>query len=255
MKFRGFAIACAAGLAAYCQATSAGLAENYFGLQIGGVFGARGTNLNAMEDLNYTGGSPNRHAATGSDIAFDPSPMVGIRFGRYFDSLPGFGVELTGQYTKLKFKRQDVTITLQNTTVGGFSSFTEDQLPADIHMLSGSMNVMYRFSQYGMVRPYIGAGPTLHAFVIRGSGDSCHIVAPAALARGFCSGGEMVSKGTGLGFNVKAGVEVPLNDRLSLDLEYKFDYGRLSADWFRSFSDITLNYSSSTVAAGLRVKF
>ena len=231
------------------------LAENYLALQVGGMFGVRGTNLTAMEDLNYTGGAPNRVNATGSDITLGSSVMLGFKAGRYFDSLPGFGIEFDGQYGKPKFKRQDVTITLTNATVGGFSSFTEDQLEADFHMISGSLNLLYRFSQFDMFKPYIGAGPSFHALLIRGSGDSCHIVAPAALARGFCSGGDMTSKGTGIGFNVKAGVEIPINERFSFDAEYKFNYGKLKVDAFRSFSDIKIDYTAHILAAGLRFKF
>jgi len=230
-------------------------AENYFGLQFGGMFGARGTNMTAMEDLNYTGSPPMRHPATGSDISLNSSLMFGFKAGRFLESMPGIGIEIEGMYSRPDFKRQNVTITLRDTSVGGHSAFTEDQLAADFHMLSSAVNILYRFQPVGGVMPYVGAGPAFHLLFIRGSGDSCHIVAPAALARGFCAGGDMVSKGQGFGFNAKAGIEVPLGERLSFDLEYKFNYGRMKVDWFRSFSDITVDYTAHGVAGGLRVKF
>lgn len=212
--------------------------------------------MTAMEDLNYTASPANKHPATGSDIELDPSFTFGIRAGRYLDSLPGWGFEFEGQYSRPDFKRQDVTITLTDgTSVGGHSAFTEDQLPADFHMLMGGFNLLYRHDGFEYFKPYVGGGHAVAALFIHGSGDSCKIITPASLTRGFCKGGEMNSTGVGFGFNTKAGVEVPINDNLSFDAEYKFSYGKMDVDWFRSFSDIEVDMQAHNVTAGLRFKF
>lgn len=230
-------------------------AEDYLGIYGGFQFSVKGTELSAQEDLNYTGAIPNRHAATGSDLDLKSSATLGLRAGYFFDSIPNLGIETEGQYSRPDFKRQDVTITLINTSIGGFSSFTEDQLEADFHMLMGGINLIYRFNQFGTFKPYIGGGPAVFGLFIRGSGDSCRIIAPAALTRGFCEGGKMDSNGVGYGFNAKAGVEIPFTENWSLDAEYKYSFAKFDVDWFRSFSDIEIDYQAHNLTAGLRYKF
>ena len=230
-------------------------AEDYFAIYGGIQFGTEGTDMTAQEDLNYTGAFSNKHPATGSDIDLKDSATLGLRGGHFFDAMPNFGIEFDVQYSRPDFKRQDVTITLQDTSIGGHSAFTEDQLEADFHMLMGGINLIYRFNQFGNFKPYIGGGPAVFGLFIRGSGDSCRIIAPAALTRGFCDGGEMASKGVGYGFNAKAGVEIPFAENWSLDAEYKYSFAKFDVDWFRSFSDIEVDYQAHNVTAGLRYKF
>ena len=230
-------------------------AEDYIGIYGGFQFGVKGTDMTAQEDLNYTGAVPDRHAATGSDIDLKNSGTLGLRGGHFFDAMPNVGIEFDLQYSRPDFKRQDVTVTLRDHTVGGHNAFTEDQLPADFHMLMGGINLIYRFNQFEHVKPYIGGGPALFGLFIRGSGDSCRIIAPAALTQGFCEGGDMASKGVGFGFNAKAGVEIPLNDNWSLDAEYKYTFAKFDVDWFRSFSDIEVDYEAHNLTAGLRWTF
>lgn len=233
--------------------------ETFIGVFGGYQFGAKGTDLTAQEDLGYTTPIPNRVPAAASDIQLRDSATFGARIGHYFESLPGFGVEIEGQYSRPDFKRQNVTVRLTDRTIAGFNRFTMDQLPAEFHMVMGGVNLLYRFDtlqQMGGFKPYVGAGPAIFGLFVRGTGDSGKIVAPAALATpGFINGGDMVSGGWGLGFNAKIGVEVPVTDRLSFDTEYKFTYGRLDVRGFRSFSDIDVNYQAHGLLAGLRYKF
>lgn len=231
------------------------VAESYFSFQIGGMFGVRGTNLTALENLNYPFPPPDKRSATGSNIALDSSVMVGFKVGRYFDSLPGFGIEFDGHYGRPDFKRQNVAIGLTNSTVEGFSSFVEDQRPAEVHVISGSLNLLYRLSQLGMVRPYLGAGPSFHVLPIRGSGDSGNVIAPAEFASPLIPGPSLNSTGTGFGFNLKAGLEIPIDDRFSVDAEYKYNYAYIKVDEFRSFSSAKFDYFAHILAAGLRLKF
>lgn len=230
-------------------------AENYLALQVGGMFGLRGRRLTAVENLGYPPDYTDPVNATASDVSFDSSFMVGFKAGRYFDSWPGFGVEFDGQYGRPNFKRQNVTITLKDTTIGGFSDFTEDQLPATVDMFSGALNLLYRFSQFSMVRPYIGAGPAFHVLRFRGSGDSGNIIAPAALATPLEAGPSLDSTGTAFGYDLKAGLEIPLNNRFSIDAEYKYYWARVNVDRFRSLTSIRADIDQHIVAAAVRWKF
>lgn len=233
-------------------------AETFVGITGGYQLQSIGTGMEAQEDLGYTGPTPNRVPATASDIIFDQTPTLGLKLGHYFESTSGFGIEFEGQYSRPNFKRQDVTINLTNANFNGHSSFTEDQLEANFHMLTGSVNALYRFEaidSMNNIRPYIGAGPSVYAVAIDGSGDSCKIIAPVSEARDYCEGGDMKSSGVGFGFNVKAGVEMAIDDHWSLDAEYKLSYGKMDIDWFRSFSDIKIDHISQNISAGLRYKF
>ncbi len=87
------------------------------------MFGLRGRNLTAVENLGYPPSYTDPVNATGSDVSFDSSLMVGFKAGRYFDSWPGFGVEFDGQYGRPNFKRQNVSITLKDFTVAGWSTW------------------------------------------------------------------------------------------------------------------------------------
>jgi opacity protein-like surface antigen len=235
-------------------------AENFIGVYGGYQFGARGTDMRAQENLGYPS-SDDLHPSTATDITLKDNPTIGVRFGRYFDALPGFGIEAEGQYSRPDFIRQDVTIKLTDTNIDGLlghSSFTEDQLSADFHVLMGGVNLLYRFQpieQFYNTRLYAGGGPAAFGLLIQGSGNSCRIVAPAELKRGYCDADEMTSAASGIGFNAKAGIEIPISDRWSFDAEYKYSYGSFDADWFRSFSDIKLDYQVHNITGGLRVKF
>ncbi len=251
---RKITLAMLASVAATLLAGAAA-AENYLALQIGGMSGARGKNLTALENLGYPPDYTDPVSATASDISLDPSFMVGFKAGRYFDSWPGFGVEFDGQYGRPNFKRQNVTVTLKDASFGGFSAFTEDQRPATVHMFSGSFDLLYRFSQFGTVKPYIGAGPSFHVLLFRGSGDSGNIIAPAALATPLIPGPSLDGTGTGFGYNLKAGLEIPLNNRFSIDAEYKYNWAHFNVDRFRSLTSIKADIDMHIVAAGLRWKF
>lgn len=252
-RFLGLGAAVAVGMTFHCAPV---VAENFVGIYGGYQFGAQGTDLKAQEDLNYTGSTPHRHPATGSDLSLEDSPTVGLRIGRYFESIRGLGLEGEFQYSQPNFKNQNVTVTLTDgTKIGGYSAFTENQLPADFYMLMGGLNLLYRYDGFERFKPYVGAGPAIFGLGLHGSGNSCNIVAPAPLVRGFCDGGEMVSDGIGVGLNAKAGFEIPISSWISIDAEYKFSYGSMDVNWFRSFSSITVDYEAHNVTTGLRLKF
>jgi len=69
----------------------------------------------------------------------------------------------------------------------------------------------------------VWAGPSFHVLPIRGSGDSGNVIAPAEFASPLIPGPSLNSTGRGFGFNLKAGLEIPLDDRFSIDAEYKYN--------------------------------
>lgn len=218
--------------------TSAAYAEDYFGLFLGGQFGGKGRNLEGQKDMNYKG-TPDLHPASVSDILLSPSLTIGFKAGRYFETMPGFGVEVEGQYSRPDFKKQDVTIKLDQPYMG-VSTISMNQDKAEFHMFTAGINLLYRFEQFETFKPYVGVGPALYVLKIKGS--DYHY-------------GTMNSKGFGVGFNAKAGVEIPITERLSFDTEYKFSYGKMDIDWFRSIDDPTMDYQAHHLTAGLRYKF
>ena len=232
------------------------LAENFLSLYGGYQFSASGSNVSAQENLNYPNPATNLLPVATSDLDLNGSFTLGLRAGRYFEALPGFGLEVEGQYSRPDFKRQDVDITLTNASIAGHSTFTMDQLNARFHMLMGGVNLLYRYDGLQKIKPYVGAGPAAYALYIRGSGDSGNIIAPAAIAtNAFTDGGDMNSFGYGFGFNAKAGLEIPISERWSFDTEYKFSYSKLHVNAFRSLSDIDVDYRAHNITAGLRFKF
>lgn len=241
------------------------LAEQFYTLSIAvGGGNLVGYNLTALEDVGYPSSindpaSIDRHISRGTNVTFDGEWSFTVGRGRYFERNQSFGYELGISVSKLEFNRQNVGITfLDGHTVLGYDTVVEDQLPADFYIGEIYADLLYRFSAVQALnnaRPYLGIGPSLQVVYWEGTGDSCRYVSPDAVVRAsgsdFCRVGPQSSSGQGLGYNVKAGFEIPYTESISLKFEYKLAFGSLELDNFRSFFDIDVDTRVGQASVGL----
>jgi opacity protein-like surface antigen len=251
-------------LAAFVAPTHAVRAEPYAGIELGAAFGQRLTGLSGAENTNYPDPPdlspdasfpffPNTNI---SDIDLRHSIALGLKLGYYFDAAPELGVELEADYEHPNFGRQNVT--LSNPAFAAFAGqnhFTEDQLPAQIRRYAVSIDGMYRYRGFRAYTPYLGAGPTLNIFTIRGVGYSGIVVDPpgACSIGGFCPGPgpEIKETDTALGVNLKAGVDYALARGWQLGVEYRYDWASVKVEHFRSISGAKGDFQAQSVGVVL----
>jgi hypothetical protein len=233
-------------------------AEDFLGVYGGWQFGPRATNTEAFENFYYPS-QPNPDLVDQDDrdiyfpvtvddpIVLEDNFTFGIRFGRYFQDGPGFGVEIDKQFSNPDFPQQDVSFSWTDGP-GGSGTRAEDQLPAGLAMFNLGINGLYRAGQPGEVRPYFGAGPAIFLLHVTGTGDSCKL---AGTTDPYCPGPDMDYSGFGYGANAKAGFEAPISDNASVFAEYKFTIGRLMVDQFRSLDEIETTFTAHSINAGI----
>jgi opacity protein-like surface antigen len=150
-----------------------------------------------------TGFPPPYQGRTARHIVYQPAILGGIKFGRYFDSLPWFGVEL-----EMSFSRQ---------AIHGSQGRISPPLPAGpTKALSGpdrfyiwamQCNLLARYGflkdkevNFGRLQPYVGLGPGFE--VLYGTYDS---------AKNFA-------------IEAQAGIRYMFTEKIALFCEYKFSY-------------------------------
>jgi opacity protein-like surface antigen len=126
---------------------------------------------------------PPYRGRTAKDIVYQPGVLAGVKFGRYFDGLPFFGMELETNFSRNAIRGQQVAISppLPN----GKSSFFYG---ADWFMIwNMQFNLLARYGflkdkevPFGRLQPYIGIGPGFE--IIYGKTDSAKNFAIETLA-------------------------------------------------------------------------
>ena len=233
-------------------------AENYIALQLGISMPENFTDTTGDEDLGYSTSTPDvQRGSTVSNAELENSPYIGFKIGRYFESKDNFGIEGEFAYTQPDFKRQNIYLTHENYSnypgLGGGDTFFEDQLPADADLYTIGVNALYRFKlNQNKFTPYIGAGPALYIWHIKGTGNSCRVNGNAALE---CSAPAVDEKEIGLGIVAKTGASYAINEKISLDFEYKYNWNRQKFDKFRSLSNIETTYQAHNLLIGIAYKF
>ncbi len=146
---------------------------------------------------------PPYQGRTARHIVYQPAILGGIKFGRYFDSLPWFGVEL-----EMSFSRQ---------AIRGSQGRISPPLPAGpTKALSGAdrfyiwamqCNLLARYGflkdkevNFGRLQPYVGLGPGFE--VLYGTYDS---------AKNFA-------------IEAQAGIRYMFTEKIAIFCEYKFSY-------------------------------
>lgn len=231
-------------------------AEKYIALQLGISMPENLTNTTGDETLGYSTPTPNVQYGTDvSNTDLRNSPYIGLKVGKYFENKSNFGIEAEFAYTKPDFKNQDVYLTNKNFSDEGFEgdTFFENQLKASAKLYTLGINGLYRFeTKQNVIRPYIGAGPALYIWHITGSGNSCRVGGDISSE---CNAPGINERALGLGFVAKTGISYDINDKLSLDFEYKYNWNRQKFSHFRSLSNIKTTYQAHNLIAGIAYKF
>jgi len=243
-------------------------AEDYLGVFGGYSFGQNISNIKGNENLNYPsapdGSSPITSLipdAKYSSLKLGSSGNIGIKYGHYFDQLPAFGLESEFSYSKPNFKRQNVTITSNGlrsftgaalSTTTGPAQITEDQQPANADLYVLDFNGLYRYQGWKSFTPYIGAGPAVYFWQIKGTGLSGII--PEFGATGV-DGPEVNQHPITWGADFKLGGEYNLPQNYGLGLEYRYNWSAFKVDSFRSVSDGSGDYQGQALDVTLTKHF
>ncbi len=193
-------------------------AESYIGVQAGGSIGSRLYDLQSNNNTNSFN-QPNIQELLKDtrldNIKLDESFTVGGKIGHYFDKAPFLGVEGEFNYSRPEFKQN---LTLNNPYFGNFQDI---QLKARVNDFAGTVSVMARYPRYKRVMPYVGIGPSLHYFTVKGSGRT-----GAGFGLPFVRLDEqdINVKSLKIGLQAKTGIRVSLTKHLALDAEYRFNY-------------------------------
>jgi opacity protein-like surface antigen len=170
--------------------------------------------------LTTPGNSERPFGPTAKNITYRPGVQGGLKFGRYLDHLPWFGIEgetnlsrnvIPGSQGKLSPPQPG----LLNPVLGGKDYFL---------IWSMQMNLLARYGflkdkevTFGRLQPYVGVGPGWE--VIYGTFDSAKNFAIEALG----------------------GIRYMFNDKISLFFEYKYSY-----QFNILYEDVRINKGSGT---------
>lgn len=166
--------------------------------------GYAGAAILPSQDWTFSKGfNPPLKGLTAQDVSLQPGVTGGMKFGRFFDSLPWLGVELETNFSKHIIKEQNVTLS-QPLPSGARNVL----IPRDrfyIWCLQTNILARYGFlptkeTPFGRLQPYVGIGPGFE--VLYGVTDSAKNFAVETL--------------TGLRFMAAANI--------SIFCEYKFSY-------------------------------
>jgi opacity protein-like surface antigen len=129
--------------------------------------------------------------------------LGGIKFGRYFDSLPWFGIEIETNFSRQALRGQQVRITPPLPSGQTSLSFQPDRF----YIWAMQVNLLARYGflrdkevPFGRLQPYLGIGPGFE--VIYGVVDS---------AKNFA-------------IEAQAGFRYMCTQKVSFFFEYKFSY-------------------------------
>ena len=206
--------------------TSPASAEWFGDLYVGPTF-------SKSDDVKITS---NAGSGTARDIEFDTAVSGGIRFGRYFDSMPFLGVAVDGfvfyPYVAPQSVQLDGCFIVGGcgTRQGGIGSY-------DISATAVSVDLMLRAPLFktpelprGRVQPYVAVGPTLNLTEV----TPRH----TRLFRNHDASDIDVS----IGYKAAAGVAVEIYKSLAVFVEYRFNHVRVDADLRDSVSTASTSF-------------
>lgn len=167
---------------------------------------------------------------TDAEIGFETAIVGGGKAGHWFGDRDdaNFGLQFDGNFH------------LADMREIFYSDSTMSQTTGNVEFYSATVNAMYR-SRAGKVRPYVGAGVGWYWARL----FDTHFV-----PNSFSIPGAEDTDGSP-GWQVLAGAESPVNDRLSLYLEYKFSMASFDLEKY----GIELEYMASDFVLGAALKF
>lgn len=262
-------------------------AESFVGGSLGYSFSSELSSITGNENTNYPSAPTNVYPALDpygwstlypgakyTNIKLKDTLSGGLKAGHYFDSYPSLGLELEGFYSKPNIKAQPVTITHPgfnnlvtaidpNLEFLGQNNFSENQLGAKVQLFQFNLNGLYRYQGFKGFTPYVGLGPSLNIFKIKGSGISGNFSAPSTIVgpgtliggSGLAYGPEVHQTAVNVGVNFKAGLEYALDQDWGLGMEYHYSWSPVDVDAFRSAQNLKADYESHNLSVVLQKHF
>ncbi|MDX1919801.1 MAG: outer membrane beta-barrel protein, partial [Candidatus Caenarcaniphilales bacterium] len=184
-----------------------------------------------------------------SDIDLDENFSVSVKAGHYFKHAPFLGIEGELNYSKPDFK--DQVLTFKNAAFPGPIQLRK--LSADVHDIGLAVSLMARSRKFKHFNPYVGVGPNVHYFIVRGTGDAA--VGPGAPILPALDGDDIKQDKISVGIQAKAGVRIPVTEHFAFDVEYKFNVAPVQMGEFRNLEGYKGDFTSHQVMAGLTYVF
>lgn len=149
------------------------------------------------------GGSAQYAGRTAKDISYQPGLVGGIKFGRYFDAYPWFGIELETNFSRNNLHRDQGRIS--PPVPGGPTNLMAGSDWFMIWDMQTNLLARYGFLKdkevtFGRLQPYVGIGPGFE--IIYGKFDS---------AKNFA-------------IETMAGIRYMCTPKIAIFCEYKFSY-------------------------------
>lgn len=247
----------AIGTIIFLGLVQAASAESYVGVQVGGRFankvsGVKGDVVGVPNPAApFIPGSPAYLAPfTGtdsSDLKLDETISIGAKVGHYFDKMPFLGVEGDINFSQPDLYPQNLTF---SNPAFPPTLPQQSQKRIKIQDFQGGVSLMARYPAWKRVMPYVGVGPQVHLFRLRGSGDTQN---PFALGA-FGPGRSVKQDKIGIGLQAKAGVRLAITKHLAIDAEYKFNFSPVRFE-ARNLDNLKGTLTSHEVGAALVYRF
>lgn len=184
---------------------------------IGGYLGLSYIPSSDWDFLNFP---PPFQGRTAKNIVYQPGPQVGVKFGRFFDSLPWFGLEAETSFSRNAHRSQTVTISPSLPNGKDSFAYTTDWFMAwalQANMLGRMGFLKDKEVPFGRLQPYIGLGPGFE--IVYGRTDSLKNFA----------------------IETQAGIRYMCTKNIGLFFEYKFSY-----QFKVEYEDVMLDKSAPT---------
>jgi opacity protein-like surface antigen len=244
-RFKGLFLIC------FCFIAIKASAESYVGVQTGYKFNNYIDNLRADENTNYPNESGPKPILVGSSLTrakLDDSFSIGGKIGHYSDKVPFFGIEGEANYSRPDVEKQ--TFILTNPALLGSTQIPKIQNKARLDDFSAAASLMLRYPAFKRVMPYVGIGPTFHYFRLRGNGADVPVGSPNVTVPGDPIKQDKLS----LGLQAKAGVRLAATKHLAVDVEYKYNYSPVRAE-FRDLNNMRGGFNSHEIGLALVYRF
>jgi len=174
-----------------------GLGEWYFGGYLGLSY------LPSSDWKLAENNTSNLLGPVAKNVVYQPGPQAGLKFGRYFDSLPWFGIEVETNFSRNNIRGNQGRLSPPQPGLGANAI-----AGADWFMIWGMQaNLLARYGffkdkevPFGRLQPYVGLGPGFE--IAYGHYDSAKNFAIETLA----------------------GLRYMFSDKIGVFFEYKFSY-------------------------------
>jgi opacity protein-like surface antigen len=118
--------------------------------------------LPAQDWKFFQGFSSELEGRTAQNVSYRPAVLGGIKFGRYFDTLPWFGLEMEMNFSKHNIPGQNLRVSPTTPAGPNSVSFSPDRFiiwATQINLLARYGFLKDKEVPFGRLQPYVGIGP------------------------------------------------------------------------------------------------